>query len=267
MAIYRNVSIAFWSDPKVDDEFTPEDKYFYLYLLTNPQTNICGCYEVSIKQMSTQTGYSKDTVERLICRFEEVHKIIKYGTSTKEVLVLNWHKYNWGKSPKLIAAVQRNAKYIKNRGFRKYVLDMLNAFVNNNGDIGNELLTYDPDCENDTGVDTDGKKDANAIKKEQEHKGDDIISAIWEYYPRKKGRNGINQASKIAISQIGKEHMERAVKRYAAEVVGKDEQYILLSSTFFNGRYNDYLDQNYVPAKTREYREKDMMRAFMEGDA
>jgi len=40
MAIYRNVQLNFWTDSKVEDDFTQEDKYFYLYLITNPQTNI-----------------------------------------------------------------------------------------------------------------------------------------------------------------------------------------------------------------------------------
>ena len=42
MAIYRNVHISFWTDAKVADEMTPEDKYFFLYLLTNPHGNILG---------------------------------------------------------------------------------------------------------------------------------------------------------------------------------------------------------------------------------
>ena len=58
MAFYRNISINFWTDSKIDDDFTPEDKYFYLYLLTNPHTNICGCYEISMKQMERETGYN-----------------------------------------------------------------------------------------------------------------------------------------------------------------------------------------------------------------
>ena len=32
MARYRNVSTSFWEDNKVVDDFTPEDKYIYLYL-------------------------------------------------------------------------------------------------------------------------------------------------------------------------------------------------------------------------------------------
>ena len=89
MAIYRNIQLSFWTDNKVEDEFTPEDKYFYLYLMTNPQTNICGCYEVSYSQLTNQTGYSKDTIIRLLDRFENEHKVIKYSKTNKEILLLN----------------------------------------------------------------------------------------------------------------------------------------------------------------------------------
>ena len=78
MAIYRNVQLSFWTDNKVEDEFTPEDKYFYLYLLTNPQTNICGCYEVSYNQTTRQTGYKRATIEKLIERLDKVHNVIKW---------------------------------------------------------------------------------------------------------------------------------------------------------------------------------------------
>ena len=95
MALYRTVNLSFWTDPKVDDDFTPEDKYFYLYLLTNPHTNLVGCYEVSMKQMCRETGYNEDTVLRLLGRMSEQHDVIRFSQETKEVLILNWHKYNW----------------------------------------------------------------------------------------------------------------------------------------------------------------------------
>ena len=52
MALYRTIQISFWTDTKIVDDFTPEDKYFYLYLFTNPHTNLSGCYEISKNQMS-----------------------------------------------------------------------------------------------------------------------------------------------------------------------------------------------------------------------
>lgn len=54
MAIFRCVSPNFWSDPKVDDDFTPEDKYFYLYLLTNPHTTLSGCYELGSNRTAVE---------------------------------------------------------------------------------------------------------------------------------------------------------------------------------------------------------------------
>ena len=122
---YRNISTSFWSDSKVDDEFTPEDKYFYLYLLTNPHTNICGCYEISSKQMERETGYNTDTCNRLIDRMERIHNILRYSKETKEVLLLNWAKYNWTKSEKLVKAVTSVASYIKNPKFKAYILNKI----------------------------------------------------------------------------------------------------------------------------------------------
>lgn len=125
MAIFRCVSPNFWTDPKVDDDFTPEDKYFYLYLLTNPHTSLSGCYELGKKQASRELGYNEDVVDRLIRRMEIVHGVIRYDKTTKEVLLLNWHKYNWSKSPKCLKGVEYSLKNIKCPRFRQYCIDTL----------------------------------------------------------------------------------------------------------------------------------------------
>lgn len=125
MAVYRTVYLSFWTDAKVDDDFTPEDKYFYLYLLTNPHTNICGCYQIGEKQFSRETGYNSETISRLISRFENVHDVIRYDPETKEILILNWHKYNWTKSEDLRNNVRKVAENIKSDAFKEYVFSLL----------------------------------------------------------------------------------------------------------------------------------------------
>lgn len=163
MAIYRNVHISFWTDNKVEDEFTPEDKYFYLYLLTNPQTNICGCYEVSYKQLENQTGYNKDTINRLIDRFENTYQMIKFNKDTKEMLILNWYKYNWNKSGNTIKGVENVARHIKCTEFRDYVLDILNH-IKNDTPIS-PLVASDTDYiykDNNINKDIDNNSDSNA---------------------------------------------------------------------------------------------------------
>lgn len=127
MALYRTISMGFWTDSKVVDDFTAEDKYFYLYLFTNPHTNLCGCYEISIKQIVNEIGYSEDSVRNLIRRFEENHKVIRYSRETKEIILLNWHKYNWSKSEKCKIALQREIDSIKCRVFKEFYQNLLNG--------------------------------------------------------------------------------------------------------------------------------------------
>jgi hypothetical protein len=122
MATYRTVHISFWTDPKVDDDFTPEDKYFYLYLLTNPHTNICGCYEISMKQMVRETGYNEDTVKRLLNRMEYTHNVIQYDASTKEVFIPRWGKYNWFNSKDTMAGVAKVVSCIKSERFKEAIV-------------------------------------------------------------------------------------------------------------------------------------------------
>lgn len=126
VANYRNISIGFWQDSKVVDDFTPEDRYAYLYCLTNSHTNLCGCYEVSIKQMANETGYNTDSIERLLKRLDATHNVIRYSTQTKELLILNWGRYNWSASEKLNRPLLGEIRKVKNDSFREYLAERYN---------------------------------------------------------------------------------------------------------------------------------------------
>lgn len=123
MAIYRTIQISFWTDPKVVDDFTPEDKYFYLYLFTNPHTKLSGCYQISKSQMSIELGYSREKIDRLLNRFQLVHQVILFDEKTKEILLLNWYRYNWTASEKFRKALFAEICDVKNESFKKYLAD------------------------------------------------------------------------------------------------------------------------------------------------
>lgn len=122
MAI-RFIDSEMWNDSKFADDFTPEDKYFWLMLLTTRYGNLAGCFEFSVKQMSKDSGYTTEIIERLIERFTTVHKMIDYDHKTREILIFNWHKYNWTKSPKFKTSLDKFIKKIKNDKFRTYVVE------------------------------------------------------------------------------------------------------------------------------------------------
>jgi hypothetical protein len=135
MAIYRTVSPNLWTDTKVVDNFTPEDKYFMLYLLTNPHANLLGCYEISVKQISDETGYTRDTIYNLIARFRNQYKIVDYSDNDKEVLIKNWYKYNWSRSPKTKTALEKLLIYVKCEQFRVYLKSIIKLRFENSDNV------------------------------------------------------------------------------------------------------------------------------------
>jgi DnaD/phage-associated family protein len=111
MAVYRQIHVTFWQDDFVLD-LTPEEKYFYLYLMTNSKTTQCGIYEIPKRIIQFETGYNAETVDKLLKRFIEYGKIL-YCEETKEVMLLRWIKYNGSTSPKVKACVSKELKNVK----------------------------------------------------------------------------------------------------------------------------------------------------------
>ncbi|MFB3163840.1 hypothetical protein ABLO26_21035 [Neobacillus sp. 179-J 1A1 HS] len=93
MENYTMVRTDFW---RVSEGvmMTPEDKLFYIYLLSNPNRNNIGIYQITRKQMAFELGYSIDTVYILMNRFIEHYKLIRYNTQMRELAIKNWGKYN-----------------------------------------------------------------------------------------------------------------------------------------------------------------------------
>lgn len=101
MAIKRIVDTGFWEDEKVLDKFSAEDKYFMLYLLTNPKTTSIGIYSLPIKIIAFDMGYSRETISVLMDRFEKEYQNIIYDRNNQEIAVINSLKYTISKGGKL----------------------------------------------------------------------------------------------------------------------------------------------------------------------
>lgn len=111
MAIFRKIHIQFWSDVFIQS-LTPEQKFFFLYLLTNERTKQCGIYEITTRQISYDTGYNVETINRLIDFFTAADKI-QFSRETNEVAIKNWDKYNSSRSPDVKRLVNKEIKSVK----------------------------------------------------------------------------------------------------------------------------------------------------------
>lgn len=172
---FRLVYTEFWEDPKVMEEMTPEDKYFYLYLLTNPNTNMIGVYRITKKQMAFDLGYSSESINSILDRFINFHKLIIYNDKTREICIKNYGKYNLNRGGKPmidcilkdlskvsdISLVQEIVKNMKHEGNRMF--------------IENYLSPIEDDTPNDTSNDTSTKGGQNHKPESINHKPESRI--------------------------------------------------------------------------------------------
>jgi len=118
MAKFRQIQTNFWSNTYIQEEMTAEDKYFYLYLMTNEFTTQIGIYPITKKQMAFDLGYSLESVQALLQRFETFHKLIKYDTETREIILLKWAENNLNIGGKPVQdLIKKEISQVKNKEF------------------------------------------------------------------------------------------------------------------------------------------------------
>ncbi len=122
---YRKVHESFWTDPDIED-LTPEQKYFYLYLLTNPRCNQIGLFEFSVKRAVYETGYNHETVQKLLEFFEGIGKI-RLSRKTKEIVICKFYYHNKSNSPKVLAHVDELLSKVKDTVLIQYIYSMHTA--------------------------------------------------------------------------------------------------------------------------------------------
>ncbi|MBK1810230.1 DnaD domain protein [Clostridium sp. YIM B02505] len=243
---YRLIYEGFWTDPRTMEEMSPEDRFFYLYLLTNPSTTSIGIYVITKKKMAFELGYSVETIESLMERFINHHKVISYNKSTREIAIKNWGKHNLSRGGKpVIDCITKELKQVKDKSFIAYIAehiqnkpikDLFLSFcdVSTNREVGDEGVVArkapnterDTDTKDFTNTTTDREKEKytednteanphlrdNPQFLEAQH---DEITTLSKYFEAATGVQGTTHlaALKMAISQHGSEYVKLAMDK------------------------------------------------------
>lgn len=125
----RMVDTDLWNNEDIISDFTAEDKYFWLYLLTNPHNKMCGVLKNSPSLIARDMGLHKDTIVNLIYRFERIHKVIYCDKETNEIFILNWYKYNWTKSPKIVEIIKKEQNDVKSEYICELITDRISVVL------------------------------------------------------------------------------------------------------------------------------------------
>ena len=90
-------------------------------------------------------------------------------------------------------------------------------------------------------------KKQSVSKKIEEH-----FRELWMLYPLKRGKNHVKAAAKRRLADVSAAEMARAIDRYEREYENAPpDRQMLYGSTWFNGRWEDYSDDNYTPAPAK----------------
>jgi hypothetical protein len=103
MAKQRYINTAFWDDAWVA-QLDPSEKLLFLYLLTNPNTNLIGVYQIPLKRIALDTGFDLEMIKKLFNRFtEDAKAFYEIGW----VVLKNGIKNQNNKSPKVQEGMRR----------------------------------------------------------------------------------------------------------------------------------------------------------------
>ena len=254
MAKFRNISTTFWNDTKVSEDMTPDEKYLFLYLLTNPLTNLCGCYEIGMRQIAYDTGLSNDKVKKALDSLIHKHCVVRYSERTKEMLIVNWHKHNWTSSEKFRKPLADQINKVKNTVYRQFLLGLLD------GDTVSIPYQYGTDTTEEY-TEENTEEDTVENTEEDKPKAEPLMVASREIvnYLNEKTHSNYKASSRNTVSLIKARMAEghttddfkKVIDVKSAEWLGTDqEQYLRPETLFCAKHFESYLNQKMPKARS-----------------
>ena len=130
----------------------------------------------------------------------------------------------------------------------------------NDNDNEEEMITNAHSADADEGslaaacsADAEPEREKSSAKKQSVPKKiEEHFRELWMLYPLKRGKNHVKAAAKRRLADVSAAEMARAIDRYEREYENAPpDRQMLYGSTWFNGRWEDYSDDNYTPAPAK----------------
>lgn len=256
MEVFTRVERGYWQDEFIL-ELTPEQKFFYLYLMSNSKVNTLGAYVFPLTMSTVELGYNKETVLKLLDHFAQVGKII-WDETTKEVFLLNWPKRNWTKRTATLRALKKDFDTLKSPALREKISAMLSAFCGGEdaiddteeqkGTNGNNEEQKGTNRNNEDMfagiIDKREKKKENREKEKEKEDAGTVFDAaaafeiFYKAYPNKKNvKTARTRWEKMKVTpELYREIMEGLERAKNSQEWGKDGgAYIPHPATWLNG--------------------------------
>lgn len=242
-----------------------------LYLLTNPYTTQLGIYEISVKQIAFQLGYSTDSVMALLDRFDNKYGIIIYSKSTGEIAIKNFLRHSIVKGGKPVEdCLKKELQKVKNKSLISAVFQHISTFDNINETVKKIIDEYEIENNNDN--------DNERIVHESSTNRQELYSEIINYL-NEKANTGYKPNSKNTVRHINArleegytvEDFRCVIDKKCAEWKNTEMEQYLRPETLFGTKFEGYLNakinkkgsENNEP--TTEHNEKNQFSKWVTG--
>lgn len=226
--------------------FSPEDKLFMLYLMTNPHTTQLGIYSLSKKIMAFELGYSPDTISVLLDRFETKYDIICFSKETNEIALKNSLRHSIVKGGKPVEdLLLKEIKQVKNKSLLKFVYDGIanDNSLNKTVEVILEKIKNDYDNDNDNDVSYHDSYNDSYHDSSKPHQI--IIDYLNEKAEKKyRANNKVTQKHINARLKEGYtvEDFKSVIDKKCAEWKNTEMEQYLRPETLFGTKFEGYLN-------------------------
>ena len=173
----------------------------------------------------------------------QIERILKNLKEKEFIITGNYNKQQYDRT--VWYALTEKGKALLRSNPHEYSFHQTGKCISPNGEMAKTLIS--PNGEMDSTKRGNGfHQTVKPIPYNNTNNNTDIYMEIWKAYPVKKGKAIAFKKLPMLLNKYSKEELIKCIERYKAEFKNNDYSYMVHGSTFFNGKYEDYLDENYM---------------------
>ena len=220
--------LCFWIEKNKANNEHFHDGMYWTYCSVKALTEIF--YYLSRDKINTALGKLKDAGYILEGNYNaDPFSHTKWFTVTEKVAA------DFGKSNNRFTENPKCNSIIYNKGFN--ITDNINTYT-----LGDSVESAE-------------------IEGHSEHPSDvdEFFDSVWQLYPRKLGKSAVKKTQRKKLQKVGYDTLKRCIDNFKDYIAthGTQEQYVMYGSTFFNGRYVDWMDDSEIPQAAQQIKDGD----------
>ena len=248
------------SDAFLDMPSSTQVLYFHLSMRADDEG-----FVNSPKKIQRMVGCNDDDMKLLILK----RFILLFESGV--IVIKHWKIHNCIRKDRLVeTSYQEEKALLYEKENLAYTLDKSKAkVITTTCQPSDNQVTTNSQPDVSIGKDSIGEDRLGKDSIVKDNTVNDFFESVWKIYPKKLGKTAVTAKTKKELQKYSFDEIATAIDRYKKEVNSCTyERDFMHGSTFFNGRYVDYLDSNYEEIeKPKNNKKEDPIFKMIKGEA